>query len=294
MLKSIDRIVIVTDQIEQAQRDCVALLGRSPSWSGEYPGRAIRYVLFCVENTRIELISPIGSVSENSELRNHLDAKGPGLFGLVFSTMDINESLESIQKLGITCGDPLSVLAHDEPSGAYRRLVQSGLSKKDTRGVRLSVSSSSTADELLPPALPLGEVSATVTKVDHVVISTRDADRAKTLYGDSLGIRLALDRSFPERGLRLLFFKLGGVTLEFSVPTRDDAELGSTHENEDNLWGLAYQVPNADHAQARLKESGFDVSDVRKGHKPGTRVFTIKSSPLGIPTLMIEPVESVS
>jgi hypothetical protein len=48
--------------------------------------------------------------------------------------------------------------------------------------------------------------------VDHVVLRTADPDAALALYGSGLGIRLALDQAFD--GIRMLFFRTGGVTLE--------------------------------------------------------------------------------
>ena len=37
---------------------------------------------------------------------------------------------------------------------------------------------------------------------------------SSALYGEQLGLRLALDKEFPERGMRLLFFRIAGVTVE--------------------------------------------------------------------------------
>jgi hypothetical protein len=37
-----------------------------------------------------------------------------------------------------------------------------------------------------------------------------------------------------------------------------------------------------------MKESGVEISDIRDGRKPGTRVCTAKSHTLGVPTLLIE------
>jgi hypothetical protein len=53
---------------------------------------------------------------------------------------------------------------------------------------------------------------------------------------------------------------------------------------------VAYSVPDAVAARARMIEAGLGVSNIRDGHKPGTRVFSLKGNPLGVPTLVIEPV----
>ena len=44
---------------------------------------------------------------------------------------------------------------------------------------------------------------------------------------------------------------------------------------------------------ATLTAAGFDVSDVRAGHKPGTRVCTVRDAPGAVPALIIEPAPPV-
>jgi hypothetical protein len=66
------------------------------------------------------------------------------------------------------------------------------------------------------------------------------------------------------------------------------SRLGGEISNEpDRLSGLAWRVVDPDAAQARLAKAGFDVSEVRSGRKPGTKVFTIRSGVPGAPTLML-------
>ena len=117
------------------------------------------------------------------------------------------------------------------------------------------------------------------------MVRTADAEAAKQLYGERLGIRLALDRSFPEWGARLLFFRIGGVTIELAASLAEGAEGGA----EDHLWGIAYRAPSADAARDRLVGEGFDVSEVRRGRKPCPRVFTVRSETHGVATLILEP-----
>ena len=51
---------------------------------------------------------------------------------------------------------------------------------------------------------------------------------------------------------------------------------------------MSWRVDNADATRARLASAGIDVSDVRTGRKPGTRVLTVRSGTCGIPTLLVE------
>jgi hypothetical protein len=36
-----------------------------------------------------------------------------------------------------------------------------------------------------------------------------------------------------------------------------------------------------------VKAAGVEVSDIRIGRRPGTRIFTVKSHTAGVPTIMI-------
>jgi catechol 2,3-dioxygenase-like lactoylglutathione lyase family enzyme len=132
---------------------------------------------------------------------------------------------------------------------------------------------------------------AAVGALDHVVISTGDLDAARGLYGGELGLRLALDRPFPKRGIQILFFRLAGVTVEvvglLADAERPEGGRGSFPAETDRFGGLAWRVDDVRAVRARLEKEGFDVSEDRAGHKPGTRVFTVRSSTHGVPTLVI-------
>ncbi len=122
-----------------------------------------------------------------------------------------------------------------------------------------------------------------VDAIDHVVIQSPDLDRARALWRDRLGLRLALEREFPARGLRILFFRSGGVTLEFVgtlVPPQDVSA-------PDRLYGIAYRVTDLEACRRRLLNGGVDVSAVRPGHKPGTSVATVRSGSADVPTLLV-------
>ena len=119
-------------------------------------------------------------------------------------------------------------------------------------------------------------------KVDHLVLRTADADDCVNLFSVGLGIRLALDRDAPQWGGRMLFFRVGKLTLEVIEP-RDEKP------NKDYFWGIAYQCPDISATAATLRQRGVQLSEVREGRKPGTKVATIKSHSLALPTLLIEP-----
>jgi len=120
--------------------------------------------------------------------------------------------------------------------------------------------------------------------IDHVVMRTTDADRAIRLWRDRLGLRLALDRAFPERGLRLVFFRSGGMTLEFASPHPAPEADG----RDDRLYGVSYRVPDLAASRDRLLRAGVDVSPIRPGFRPGTSVASVRSGTAGVPTLLLQ------
>ncbi len=136
---------------------------------------------------------------------------------------------------------------------------------------------------------PASKVAATggAVAIDHVVVHTRDADRAIRLWRDRLGLRLALDRTFPERGLRLVFFRSGGMTLEFAAPH----PAAGHDDGPDRLHGVSYRVPDLAARRDRLLRAGVDVSPIRAGFRPGTSVASVRSGPSGVPTLL-PPVDA--
>ena len=140
------------------------------------------------------------------------------------------------------------------------------------------------AEDLLPVVEP-DDPTASIQALDHVVLVSRDLEATKKLYGEQLGLRLALDHNFEARDLRMLFFRVGGATIE--VSGRIGAE--PDRDARDRFGGLAWQVADADAARQRIAEAGFDVSEVRGGNKPGTRVCTVRGEPCGVKTLLIEP-----
>ena len=131
--------------------------------------------------------------------------------------------------------------------------------------------------------VPVAVVEAPVQAIDHVVVRSTDPERAVALWRDRLGLRLALDRVFEDRGLRLLFFRSGGITLEYAT-VYPPAEPG----RPDRLWGVSYRVRDLASHREHLLATGVDVSEIRVGMRPGTSVATVRSGTAGVPTLLLQ------
>lgn len=292
MLTTLDHVILAVRDLDAATQTYARLLGRRPSWIGEHAGSGSRNALFRLENTYLELLAPDGPGAVGDALRAWLDARGEGPLGLAFGTDDAEACRAGLGAHGLDPGPVEKGLGRDVESGAFREWLRVPLPLSRTRGVLLFAIEHRSPDELLPPAGAAGDEAATIHALDHAVVQTRDPDAAIALYGEGLGLRLALDRTFEAWGARLIFFRVGGVTVE--IAARLDGGEEGTSADADRLWGLSWRVRDAEAARARLAADGFDVSDVRTGRKPGTRVLTVRGPTHGVATLLLEPARKAA
>jgi len=154
------------------------------------------------------------------------------------------------------------------------------LSTQATRQVPIALVERSAAPE--PSPLLKSSEAASITALDHVVIRTSNPERAVALYGGRLGLDLRLDRSNPEWGSRLLFFRCGDLVVEIA----HDLKKGMS-DAPDQLWGLSWRTPDIARCIERLKKAGVEVSEPRKGRRPGSEVFSVQSHTANVPTIVI-------
>lgn len=285
MLHAIDHVVIRVRDLDAAAQAYARLLGRAPSWRGRHPGAGTANALFRLANSYVELLSPSedGPLARalSEELANH----GEGVAALALATDDVTVFVARLRELGIAASEPAEGEGREAASGVVRRWRSSFLPTAATRGLLVFGIEHLSPADALPFAAPTEPAAATLHALDHVVVTSEDLEAARRFYGDVLGLRLALDRRFESRGLRILFFRIGGVTLEIAGPLEPPA----APAGRDRFGGLAYRVADVAAAHARLSAAGADVSATRPGFKPGTRVFTARAGTCSVPTLLIGP-----
>jgi catechol 2,3-dioxygenase-like lactoylglutathione lyase family enzyme len=205
------------------------------------------------------------------------DDGAEGLGGIAFEITDADAALRACERRALKPSPPVAFAEVD--GGTTREGRHIDLDVEATFGVPTILIAYAKGDI----ARPATNATDAVTALDHVVIRTTHPDRAAALYGARLGLDMRLDRTEPKWGARLMFFRCGDLIVEV---VHNLAEEPSSAP--DKLWGLSWRVANADAAHARLKAAGFDLSEIRPGRKPGTRVFTVRNNTLGVPTLMVE------
>ena len=284
---TLDNVVIAVRDLDGATADYAALLGRGPSWRGAHPKYGTRNTLFRIDNTYVELLSVGKNKSGRwaGELSKFLES-GEGLYALALGTPDIDADVRVLRAHELAVQDPADGEGIDELSGNRRMWRNAMVPVKASHGARIFFIQHRSSPEDLPMAPVSAEGGAHVTRMDHAVVLSPDVEATRKLWGDVLGARLALDRTFPERNTRIMFFRLGDVTIEISGGGQQTEEgIGKP----DRLWGLAWGVGNLTATVARLRAANVEVSEPRIGVKPGTLVATAKGAHThGVATLLIE------
>lgn len=281
----LDHVIVAVADLDAAAETYSRLLGRSPSWRGIHPAWGTGNVLFRLENTYLELLAPRADEGLAVALRQHIDRRGEGPLGFAFGTAEIATCTSSLRDRGLDVGEPLDGAGRDELSGAQRRWRSTFFPPAASRGIQIIAIEHTSPVESLPMAQPVGSAEAAVSGIDHLVVRTEAPDAAIAFYRDGLGLRLALDRTFPDWGVRLLFFRVGGVTVEIAAP----ADPVSVPAPDDTFWGISWRVPDLTAAHARLSAGGFDISEIRHGRKPDTVVCSVRAPTHGVATLLIGP-----
>jgi catechol 2,3-dioxygenase-like lactoylglutathione lyase family enzyme len=275
VITGLDHVVILVEEIGKGVAAYQTLLGRIPSW--RYSSDGADRVLFTVENITVELVAPSGDGAAGDRIREAMKATGTGLASICFATSDIAKMHRRLERVALKPEPIAEVESRDAASGASMKWKRTRAAADLTRGVRLFFLE-------LDGARPRSEASgaAPVVGLDHVVVATEDSERSAALYGARLGLDMALDRSHQDWG-QLMFFRCGDLIVE--VVRRPVAGGDVTR---DRLWGLSWRVGDIDAARARLLAECVDVSEVRTGRKPGTRVMSVRSGTCGVQTLFLE------
>ena len=250
MIHALDHLLLTTNDLRAASARLETLLAAGPTRRGDTAGMAS--AAFRLANTTILLVTPTPG--------NPLDLADPPADGGAaqaiagFAVADLDAARALLTRRGVGCGAPLPWTAED---GAATRALRLDHAAAD--GIALLL--------VERPARPSGAGIG----IDHVVIRTRNPDRALAVFGARLGLDLRLDRT--NWGTRFLFFRCGDLVVEVVQPSGEAASAEPASFN-----GLAWRSPTLAADHARLSAAGVPVSELRTGRKPGTKLFTVREN----------------
>ncbi len=270
MIIALDHIVVLAHDLPAATAGYERLLGMAPSWRSK--GEGGDSAVFTLGNVSLEILAP--AVNGGERVRAALDAQGEGLASLAFQVDDIARFHHRLGALGLEPEEISFGESRAEASGAVLSWKRTRAATARTYGVRQFFLE---LDRARPPSQAYG--AASILGIEYAVISTPNADRAAALYGARLGLDMTFDRRGEDGATSFMHFRCGDATLEVAR---------SAQAESDKFWGVTWRVRDIDAVHARLASEGFNISEVRKGRREGTRVVTVRDAPCGVPTLLIE------
>lgn len=277
MISKLDHLIVAVNDLDEAERNYKKIFGVEPVWKGEHKELGTANVIFNFKNTYFELLSSKGNGLGAELVNNSISENGEGLIGQALGTEDIKETRKLLAEKGFSISEPLEGVGENSINKEIRKWKNIFLPPELTRGI-FSFIIQHTHGSL--PQVEEYKISS-ISKLDHVVINTNDADGFINIYKNIFNIRLALDKVIEHWNTRILFFRLNKTTIEVVEQNHKEVE-------PDKLWGLAWGVKSIKDAHARLIKEGVEVTEIKQGIKEDTLVATIKSHTNNVPTLLIE------
>lgn len=262
---AIDHLTISVADLDLEVANYTALFAATPIWHGYLDGRDI--AVFKTGNVAVRLVA-----SEQAS----------GLHAVCFAVDNLQRMHRRLERVGISSKEEV---LEDRGGSQSQRMLRIS-SAQDTRGIQLS---------FVEPAHTDSATSAHASGgLDHIVVASQNAEGTAFLFGSQLNLDMRMDMSRPQWNARLMFFRCGDLIVEVFEQLLDDSpraqidNSSNDHSKEDSFYGLTWRVEDADASHKRLRQAGFDVSEVRKGRKPGSRVLTVRNKTANVATLLIE------
>lgn len=274
MITGLDQTTLLVRDLEAAIAAYRKLLAREPILLAADDG--IESAVFPLDNTTLRLASPRGSGTRGDAARAHLEQTGEGLVELVFRVDDIGRSFRRLRRLSLSPEEISDAVERESIGGRTFVRKRTGIAATVSNGLDISFRDAAAKRS------PAPKQDASIVGIDLIVVNTDNAERAMALYGARLGLPLIFDRTNAQTGSRLLQFSCADMVVEV---VHKDAE---GPQRPDRLWGIGWSVAKAEDTRERLAQAGLNVSDVKDGAKPGTRVITIRDGTCNVPTLVVQ------
>ena len=247
MISRLDSVVVGVDNLAEAKVDYALMFG-ADGVAASFDGRSAHR--FCTSNTDLCLVEKQGDRA--------------GMESLVFAVPDRSGALRRLDKVGIDVDSDKNGLI--------------ALKREHTRNLQFIFRDDlSHSKEVIES--PSGDG---LTGLDHAVIASGDGDYTASLLSARLQLDMRLDLTNPDWDARLMFFRCGDLIVEVYQPLSKPLA-----PERDRFFGLSWRADNIERAHAMFIEHGFDISEVRTGRRPGSRVFTVRDRTHGVPTLVL-------
>ena len=279
MISKLDHLIVAVKDLDEAESNYKKIFGVEPVWIGEHKELGTANVIFNFKNTYFELLASNGVGLGSDFVNTTIEESGEGLIGSVLGSENIKLTFDSINNKGHLLGDISDGEGTNLKNNEIRKWKNLFLPLELTRGIFTFIIEHTEGNLPMPNRFN----DASINKLDHVVITTNDADGFIEIYRDIFDIRLALDKVIEHWNTRMLFFRLNETTIEVVAKEHNN-------KNPDELWGLAWEVESIANTRKRLINEGVEITEIKDGIKENTLVATIKSHTHDVPTLLIQHI----
>tara|TARA_B100001778_G_C18505581_1_gene591703 strand:- start:204 stop:1049 length:846 start_codon:yes stop_codon:yes gene_type:complete len=279
MISKLDHLIVAVKDLDEAESNYKKIFGVEPVWRGEHKELGTANVIFNFKNTYFELLASNGVGLGSDFVNTTIEESGEGLIGSVLGSENIKLTFDSIKNKGHLLGDISDGEGTNLKNNEIRKWKNLFLPLELTRGIFTFIIEHTEGNLPMPNRFN----DASINKLDHVVITTNDADGFIEIYRDIFDIRLALDKVIEHWNTRILFFRLNETTIEVVAKEHNN-------KNPDELWGLAWEVESIANTRKRLINEGVEITEIKDGIKENTLVATIKSHTHDVPTLLIQHI----
>ena len=279
MISKLDHLIVAVKDLDEAESNYKKIFGVEPVWRGEHKELGTANVIFNFKNTYFELLASNGVGLGSDFVNTTIEESGEGLIGSVLGSENIKLTFDSINNKGHLLGDISDGEGTNLKNNEIRKWKNLFLPLELTRGIFTFIIEHTEGNLPMPNRFN----DASINKLDHVVITTNDADGFIEIYRDIFDIRLALDKVIEHWNTRMLFFRLNETTIEVVAKEHNN-------KNPDELWGLAWEVESIANTRKRLINEGVEITEIKDGIKENTLVATIKSHTHEVPTLLIQHI----
>lgn len=273
MLSKLDHITLFAPDLEEAVDNYEVIFGYPSARQSTDASDGVASVLFEVGETGLQIVSPLKIEGLTSTNVHSLEKSSGHISSYSLATDNIDGTHRIMKRRGLNPSEITEQRYFDQLRKTFT------CDKAIIKNVDLEIVEPWNNRERL-----LEDSTSEIQSLDHLVIDTPNVERAAATYGARMGFRLALERNSPEWKVHFLFFRVGSTT--FEVVHR----LGVDHniDDLDQPFGFSWATKDLARTHERLASAGRNVSEIRVGRRPGSRVFTLRDQTCGIPTIFIE------
>ena len=266
--------MILSKDLEEDSINISSFLGFKETSNLNIPELGFKSSVFEFLNSEVHLLSIIADAKNVYENSFDYEHKNESIFAICLGSNDFLNDYKKFSELGLN-PSKINFGFYEDRDKVKQEIRFFSFPINKTCDLRILISEASEIQ-----IRDNGE--DVITKINQVVVYSSEMESLKELFESKLGVRLALDQEFDfgQGKIRMMFFRIGGVTIEIVEDTKID---------KNSYSGIGWHCDSISLNHKRLSKRGFNISPIRKGRKEGTLVSTIKDAPLSVPTIIIGP-----